>query len=216
MDDLNDKKYIEENLHEAIKSAEEAVNFFDNKQKSERERYVCEVFLRSLKIEYNDQDIIQLEKGDQPPDIIFKDARFEVMEIMDENRRRHDEYKKRLKKLKTNPTIDDFSRSYGPEENEDVTFSELVPLITSKLKANKIDKKQYAPEVRAALDILVYINLRDRFLDVTSHIPDCLELRSQGWRSVSMLFNGSHSCIFYAEPDAPEFIKQNARRTRSC
>ena len=210
MEALGDKKYVEDNLHEAIESAEGAVHLFSSKMQHKQERYVCEVFLRCLGIVFEDKDIIHLDEKDQPPDIKFKNAHFEIMEVMDEDRRRHDEYKRRLIKLKTNPTIDDFSRPYGPQENEDVTFSELIPLITSRLKEIKIDKRGCAPEVRATLDVLVYVNLEDRFLDIKSHIPDCPELRSQGWRSVSMQFGGSYGHVFYANENAPGFILRRA------
>ena len=42
-----------------------------------------------------------------PPDVVFGDANFEIMELYEVGRKRHDEFHERLKELKQAKTVDE-------------------------------------------------------------------------------------------------------------
>lgn len=50
------------------------------------------------------------------------------------------------------------------------------------------------------------MNLRYRFLEITSAFPDLSALTIQNWRSVSLLFP-PYSIVLYVNPNAPDFLK---------
>ena len=73
---------------------EESVRFFDAANKPERERWVANEFLGNLGVEFVESEIQCV--ADEPPDIRFRSASFEVKEILDKGRRRHLAYKAAL------------------------------------------------------------------------------------------------------------------------
>lgn len=91
---MNDKEYIEEQ----IKALEEAIDFYSNDRKDERELWVVKAFLENMRIEHTQNDLVPVT--DDPPDVLFRDFRFEVKELMDDDRRRTDEYRKQLEVAK--------------------------------------------------------------------------------------------------------------------
>lgn len=75
-------------LRRLVADAEEAISFFSTARKPERERTVCKAFLRCIGIDFSADEITSIRSD--PPDVAFRDGRFEVTEILDENRPRHD------------------------------------------------------------------------------------------------------------------------------
>ena len=74
-----------------VTHSEETLAMLSNAQKAKRERMVCAAFLRCLGISFSSKDIESSQ--DDPPDVTFKDACFEVRELIDKGRKRGDEYK---------------------------------------------------------------------------------------------------------------------------
>jgi hypothetical protein len=109
---MNDAEFIQER----IEALEESVEFFSAKNKTEREIWVAESFIQNLNIGYEESEFYSPEKD--PPDVVFRDLAFEVKEILDPGRRRHDEYKEELENARkaTNaqePTSPRFSVALG-------------------------------------------------------------------------------------------------------
>jgi hypothetical protein len=75
-------------ISDLVSHTENSIKSSSNNMKLERERSVCAAFLRCLGIDFSVNDIIAQE--DDPPDVIFGPARFEIRELYEEGRRRHD------------------------------------------------------------------------------------------------------------------------------
>jgi hypothetical protein len=189
--------------------AEETNRFLSNNGQSKRECLVCSVFLKCLGIDFSKEEI-ELP-SDDPPDVIFRSAHFEIMDIHDENRRIHKDWKDKAKLYKNANTIRDVKGP--PISPKPITYSEIIDLIIERLAVKKL--AHYPPEVRENLDILVYVNLENNFLDLKSTYSNLDELKRQGWRSVSMIMDYNHSHVFHATVSAPEFIRQFINQTRN-
>jgi hypothetical protein len=72
-------------------------------------------------------------------------------------------------------------------------------------KAQKY-KRMYGKDCINQIDALVYVDLEERFLAVNSRIPALDRLKSQGWRSISLLFS-PYGVVLWANPTAPEFLR---------
>ena len=79
--------------------AEQANAFLSNARKWERERWVCQRLLQGLNIPYHSEDFLQASQ--EPPDVLFGDARFEVFFVLDEGRRLNDEWRAELQRRRS-------------------------------------------------------------------------------------------------------------------
>ena len=59
------------------------------------------------------------------------------------------------------------------------------------------------------LDALIYVDLKDAFLEANSLMPDTAELKHQGWRSVSLFFS-PYGATLFAGVHAPDFLQSSA------
>lgn len=192
---MDDKEF----LAQRIKDLEDSVAHYSPNNKQERERWIAEAFLENLRIEHAKNEIVNPD--DDPPDVNFRGARFEIKEILDPGRRRHDEFKTELKRARTLTDPKDLPRMFIPK---DKTLSEIYRhCVESTLSL----EKKYSPVVRSSMDLLFYVNLRHIFEVVEIPYPDTSDLASSGWRSVSFVM-GQRSCCFFARNDAPNFIRQ--------
>ena len=154
-------------------------------------------FLENLGISINANDVISSD--DEPPDVIYKKAKFEVKEILDPGKRRHAEYKESLLLAKKAKSAEDLLEEYTPR---DVRYSEMCQQVVDRLNS----EQKYAPAVRRTLDLLFYINLEDVRGYVSDTLPFAKEIGRFGWRSVSFLA-GPLSVVLHACNDAPEFMQ---------
>lgn len=188
-------------LNERRKALEESVKFFNSDHKSEREKYVVETFLDNLGLIYSDAEIEPV--SDDPPDIRFRGAQFEIKELMDPGRRRHLEYKNALAKATaaTNP-----AELLEHIETLTITAEEVYRRIlqTSSDLLNK-----YPPSTCRTLDLLFYINLVNVMDFIEEPLPNMTSLRSQPWRSVSYILGHHRASVLVARSDAPSFIIQS-------
>ncbi len=145
---------------------------------------------------------------DDPPNVRFDGANFEVKKYLDDNRRRHDEYKKKLERLGKAQKHSDLLEPYTP----------LRPLVVSEV-ASSITKfleewaSTYSKEICSTLDALVYFSLAERYLTDEGSRPCAPGMVDQGWRSVSTITN-TLSYVFLASPTAPDFFKNNVAQTK--
>lgn len=78
--------------------------------------------------------------------------------------------------------------------------------------ATALEKKSRKTVNRAALDALVYMNLRGRHLyPVPAVIVDPGAIAELGWRSVSVL-SPPFAAVVFAAPSAPAFLRERAGR----
>ena len=189
----------QEFLAQRIKDLEGSVAYFSPSNKQEGERWVAEAFVKNLRIPYTESEIVSPD--DDPPDVVFRDARFEIKEILDPGRRRHDEYKAELKRARTLTDPKDLLQMFTPK---DETLSEIYRRCVESTFALE---NKYPPAVRSGMDLLFYVNLMHVFKVVEVPYPDTSRLASSGWRSVSFVM-GQRSCCFFARSDAPDFIRQ--------
>ncbi|HVX56739.1 MAG TPA: DUF1780 domain-containing protein, partial [Candidatus Saccharimonadales bacterium] len=88
----------DEFLEHRRKDLEASVQYFRSLHKPQREMWVVSQFAGNLGISTAGGDL--RPAPNDPPDVLFKDANFEVKEIMDSGRRRHAEYKEALAKAR--------------------------------------------------------------------------------------------------------------------
>jgi hypothetical protein len=187
-------------LKDIRKERKESVDFFAaSRDKFICERWVVDEFLKNLTIPFTKQE---LNRGSDPPDVIFRDARFEVKEILDEGRKRHDEYKQALIRSEAATDPAELLEQYSPK---DISIQEIFTRIYSE--ADKLATKTYkSSEVRGQLDLLFYVNLQDVSRIIETPFPDVTQLKLLGYRSVSFL-NGHRNCILCYERSAPSFLQ---------
>ena len=175
-----------------------AVEFFSGANKQLRERWVCQELLRSLGVDFAEAEVVS--STDEPPDVVFKDARFEIKEVLNEGRKRHAEYKQALAKA-----LDEASVGLPVSEH---TPKDITPLGVAKLVEATLSEFEthYPAAVRAQLDALLYVNLAEHWL-TEGAMPESSRFERCGWRSVSAVFGGRDSFVFFANERAPEFLR---------
>lgn len=193
-------------IQKLISHTEESIRYFSISMKAERERSVCAALLRCLGVVFEPRDIEAI--SNDPPDVKFDLARFEVIEIYDKKRKRHDEYKDRLKELQKAKTINETLIPY--ESPKPISYHELSTEIT---RALGIKSRKYGKRFCATLDALVSIGLSNHFLDIRSEIPDYVELMDQGWRSVSFVMP-PFGHVAFCECNGPKFLASISRQTK--
>ena len=197
--DISDEDY----LASVRKAREESVRFFDAANKLERERWVVNEFLGNLGVEFVESEIQCV--ADEPPDIRFRSASFEVKEILNKGRRRHTAYKAALEVANSASSPRDLLEPITPR---DITYTEVCNLVEAEVIRFA---KKYAPETRNNLDLLFYVNLEDVFGYVATPLPPLSQWEVYGFRSVSLVM-GRFAGILMAAQTAPDFLKNNGQR----
>lgn len=176
----------------------ESVDFFASQDKFIRESWVVSNFLTNISVSFSETDLV---RGNDPPDVIFCDAQFEVKEILDNDRKRHTEYKKAL--VRANGATDPLELivEYSPK---DISIQDVFSLVYSV--AENFAMRKYSREIRENIDLLCYVNLRDVMRLIETPLPDVTPLAAFGYRSVSFL-EGHRSCVLYANSNAPSFLQ---------
>lgn len=186
----------EEFLEDRRNALRESIDYFSSKNKAERERWVCHEFVKNLGLSYAESEVVT--PSDEPPDVAFRDSRFEIKEILDPGRRRHEEYKISLQKALKATDPQDLLEQFTPQDITPVQIGERIVVALQGLE------KHYAPATRRQLDLLFYVNLQEHFLKVGPMPPTSI-FAPYGWRSVSAIM-GWGALIFFTESDAPSFL----------
>lgn len=185
-------------LDEYIQSLEASIRFYSPEAKQERELWVVKSFLRNLDPAYP-EDAVR-SSVDDPPDVLFQDARFEVKEIMDAGRRRHTEYREELEKARAATSIFDM---IAPFTSKTITIQAIFEKCLSD--SMRLTTK-YPASLRSTLDLLFYVNPKGVSGLTEAPFPNVEEMTSQGWRSVSFL-KGYSSCCLTTGPTAPASVR---------
>jgi hypothetical protein len=186
--------------------ATETRTLWSNEKKPERERMVVRAFLRCMGIGFAENDIISEERD--PPDVVFRDARFEVMEDLG-GRKRGDEWREREERRRDATQLSDISEPYAASEPMSMTevWERVVEGLTGKATS-------YGPALCSQLDALVYLNLNGRHLQPPDEAPMNATRekgQAQGWRSVSLVFP-PYGATLWAGQSAPSFLTEAAQR----
>ena len=192
---MNDQEYLEAQR----KARAESVEFFRSENKRERERWVAREYLMNLGLSFVDDELASSPQD--PPDVLFRGANFEIKEILSRGRRRHHEYKEGLKKALDANTPADLVEHFTPR---DISFAGVCALVLEE--AETLAKDKYPPAVRKTLDLLFYVNLNDVFGLVEAPFPDLKPFKALGYRSVAFVM-GYRSSTLVATNDAPIFVK---------
>lgn len=196
---MTDDEYIES----VRKEREELVKFFSSENRAEREIWVANEFLTNLGISFTHSELVHVK--DDPPDVNFKDAKFEIKEILDPGRKRHAEFKESLEKAKNAKGPQELIEHYSPK---DIIYTEIYDLI---LAAVVKYAAKYPLQVRNKLDLLFYVNLEDVHGYIESPLPPQHKLETFGFRSVSFVM-GPLSGVLMASDDAPSFLALGSPR----
>ena len=194
--DAGEQAYLEEQR----KALRESVNFWSSVKKPEREIWVVRTLLQHLDIAHRNTELFP--EPSEPPDVNFRDARFEIKEILDPARRRHEEYRKKIEKAMASTSLRELGEEYTPQ---DLTYQEICDRLFELLEDTS---RHYAPRVIEQLDLLVYVNLIHRVIDAGSPIPESSAFLRHGWRSISVV-RSSFACVLYARSDAPLFLRSH-------
>jgi hypothetical protein len=202
----------EEYLAKLREDAAEAKTFFSNAKKLERERMVVRAFLRCIGEQFADDEV--RVGTDEPVDVAFRDARFQIMEILG-GRQRGRELQEREQRYEKAERLSNLLESFAA--SEPFSLSEGAQFAAEAL-AGKASR--YGVTNCAKLDALVYVNLKDRHLypkpgQLTIDPVSATEFDRQGWRSVSIL-SLPYGVGLAARPDSPEFLRYRLGCVLKC
>src|SRR5271170_6968372 len=170
----------EELLNNIRRRAEDAEALFSNAGQSLQERTVVAGLLNVLGVDFREEDIVK--SGPEPIDVWFREARFQVTEILDQDRPRNLEIKQRSTRVKNAKCLHDLFES-GEIHSNKIAPPELMALVIDRCKSKS---KHYAGNC-SNVDLLIYINLQRRHLYPFGPFSEGTALASLGWRSVSVI-----------------------------
>lgn len=192
----------QEHLDAVREGLARSVEFFTSENKPERERWVAREFVRNLNVHARESSFVS--PPDDPPDVQYRECRFEVKEVLDPGRRRHQEYRDELARALTATNSSELLKQYTPK---DISPYQVGELVLGQVQALSV---KYESRLKRSLDLLVYVNLLEHTLD-GDDMPTWERFRGHGWRSVSALV-GASSLVFCAERDAPRLLRANERQ----
>ncbi|MGH8058111.1 MAG: DUF1780 domain-containing protein, partial [Candidatus Entotheonellia bacterium] len=159
----------QEYLRRIAEARADTVSFLSGDRKPEQERGACAAFLRGLGVSFLVEELRSTKRSQDPPDVIFRDGCFEVCEVLNQGRKRHDEARALARQAQEAQTIDDVLLPRRGERSP-LSLAEAYHLVTEAL-AKKCARRSYTVEVRAGLDALVCIQLLDKFLRPAVPLP---------------------------------------------
>jgi Putative endonuclease, protein of unknown function (DUF1780) len=180
---------------------------FPTLRRAERERTIVRAFLRSLNVAFAD-DEISLGNA-EPVDVSFREARFQIMEIVGDKKRGLD-WKNREQRYLDAKEAADLVEPYTP--SMPISFADISRRVAEGLVPKS---RHYRAAGTATVDALVYVDLSNAHLYPTEpqFEPDVENaLRRQNWRSVSMLFV-PYGVVLAASAGAPRFLLETFGRT---
>jgi len=186
-------------IKERVDAIKETIHFISNDCKSEREVWVVRHFLSQLCIDFSNEEIHA--SSDEPVDVVYCDAKFQVKEIYDKGRKRGDEYKESLRKAKIAISASDLFEPYSPQK----MICDDVASIVAKLAS--VWQQKYGPSECMSTDLLFYFNLQDIHIvgNVLTDV-DAYSSEMAAWRSVSV-FLGDCAFVLHVSEKAPGFLK---------
>jgi len=187
--------------------AEQANAFLSNARKWERERWVCQRLLQGLNIAHRNEDFTPA--GQEPPDVLFRDASFEVFFVLDEGRRLNDEWREELQRRRSAFSLSQLVRREVKPKR--ISAPELLQRLAPTLRKKAHNYRERGLDL-SELDIIAFASLKREVLDLNSHFPPPTEYLRQGWRSLSLV-GPTFARVLFAHPGAPDFLRTNLGRS---
>jgi hypothetical protein len=189
-----------------INATSKARQLFSNRNKPEREKMTCRGFLHCMNIKHNDAELVEADNASF--DVTFRQAKFEITEVVGE-RKRDLELKKLETKYKNASASCDL---LVPMENpEPMLFSEMVQVVRDRLGEKFCRRKQQGCE---NIDALVYIDVINRYLYPVEFSTEAVgAIEAQGWRSASVLIV-PYATVLFASDTAPTFLRERVGQVR--
>ncbi|MEA1765140.1 DUF1780 domain-containing protein [Pseudomonas syringae pv. tomato] len=187
--------------------AEQANAFLSNARKWERERWVCQRLLQGLNIAHRNEDFTPASQ--EPPDVLFRDGRFEVFFVLDEGRRLNDEWREELTRRRSAFSLSQLVRREAKPKR--IPASELLHRLAPTLRKKSTNYRERGIDL-SGLDIIAFAGLKREVLDLNSHFPPPTEYLRQGWRSLSLV-GPTFARVLFAHPGAPDFLRTNLGRS---
>ena len=200
---MDDSDYLRLLTHQA----EQANAFLSNARKWERERWVCQRLLQALNVSHRLDEFSAADH--EPPDVLFRDASFEVFFVLDEGRRLNDEWRAELERRRSAFSLSQLVRSEAKPRR--IGAAELQQRLTPTLRKKAHNYKERGLDL-GELDLLAYVNLKRAVPDFNSHFPPPTEFLRQGWRSLSLV-GPTFARVLFAHPGAPDVLRTNLGRT---
>lgn len=200
---MDDSDYLRLLTHQA----EQANAFLSNARKWERERWVCQRLLQALNVSNRLDEFSAADH--EPPDVLFRDARFEVFFVLDEGRRLNDEWRAELERRRSAFSLSQLVRREAKPRR--IAAAELHQRLTPTLRKKAHNYQERGLEL-GELDLLAFVNLKRAVPDFNSHFPPPTEFLRQGWRSLSLV-GPTFARVLFAHPDAPDFLRSNLGRS---
>ena len=194
-----------ERSEERIAAVNASIDFFSGRNKWIREGWVVQRLLSMLEIQYDEAELTQWE---EPVDVAFRGARFQIKELMQfpdsRPRRRHDEYRSELKRVEKAETTNELTS---------LTRYRVVKwdkIVTESLKATQAKIQKYPSDERRKLEFVCYYNRHDCF-EASAPAPcfDPIDCRSFS------IVSDSHVMVLFATESAPAFLKDTVGDLRS-
>lgn len=200
---MDDSDYLRLLTHQA----EQANAFLSNARKWERERWVCQRLLQALNVHHRLEDFSAA--GQEPPDVLFREANFEVFFVLDEGRRLNDEWRAELERRRSAFSLSQLvRREIKPRR---IPLGELQQRLAPTLRKKAHNYTERGLDL-GELDLVAFVSLKRAVADFNSHFPPPTEYLRQGWRSLSMV-GPTFARVLFAHPDAPDFLRANLGRT---
>ncbi|HWV10064.1 MAG TPA: DUF1780 domain-containing protein [Pseudomonas sp.] len=200
---MDDSDYLRLLTHQA----EQANAFLSNARKWERERWVCQRLLQALNVGHRIEEFGAA--GQEPPDVLFREASFEVFFVLDEGRRLNDEWRAELERRRSAFSLSQLVRREARPRR--IPAADLQARLAPTLRKKAHNYRERGLDL-GELDLLAYVNLKRAVLDFNSHFPPPTEYLRQGWRSLSLV-GPTFARVLFAHPDAPDFLRSNLGRS---
>ena len=187
--------------------AEQANDLLSNARKWERERWVCQRLFSALQIPWQQDEF--RSSAQEPPDVLFRDGRFEVFFVLDQDRRLNDEWRAELERRRQAFSLSQLAdRQPAPKR---IGARELQQRLGPTIHKKAQNYSERGLEL-GQIDLLAYVSVKHVSLDFNSYFPAPSEFLRQGWRSLSVL-GPNFARVLFAQPQAPQFLRQNLGRT---
>ena len=181
-------------------SLAEAIDFFRNPRKGERERWVACEFLRYL---IQDLDIEDIKESKQEPiDVTYKELEFQIKEIQSEGSRRGKEYNDKYKAITEQTEPSDLLEEYSPAH---ISINDVMPRLIAELQRHRT-KKYY--NLTSDINVLVYLNLKGTTYNNIEVDYTLIGEEINNWLSVSVVTNNC-AIVLNCNDSALELLNTN-------
>lgn len=183
-----------------IEAIQKSLTRFSNRGKLDLEKWVINRLLKVIGVTFDKEE---LEEADEPVDVAFRNANFQVKVRLNKGREITTELKDKLKQVRNASHPSELLETYSSTDISmtDISMTEIVK--QSCEYALKYTS-HYGTLEKKNLDFVVYHNFNFDYY-VTS--PVILENTNTDFRSFSVVSN-RYCAVVHASNDAPKFLKE--------